>query len=57
MRPFSLEEILNLRFYVEGHEVDVQDPTFFMDELEYAELEETLEEMLESYGKDLRMAK
>jgi hypothetical protein len=34
---------------VEGHEVDVQDPKFFMDEAEYAELEETLDEMLNDY--------
>jgi len=37
--------------------VDVQDPTFFMDEEEYTALEETLEEMLENYGENLRMAK
>lgn len=41
---------------MEGHEVDVQDPTFFMDEAEYAELEETLEEMLGNYGQNIRMA-
>jgi len=42
-----------LRFYVEGHEVDVQDPTFFMDEEEYNELNETIEEMLEYYDEIL----
>lgn len=41
---------------MEGHELDVQDPTFFMDEEKYTELEETLDEMLEVYGKSLRMA-
>jgi hypothetical protein len=41
---------------VEGHEVDVQDPTFFMDDDEYSELEETLDEMLNTYGNSLRMA-
>lgn len=45
----SIIGTLNLRFYVEGHEVDVQDPKFFMDEAEYAELEETLDEMLNDY--------
>lgn len=34
---------------MEGCEVDVQDPTFFMDEDEYIELEETLDEMLTTY--------
>ena len=29
--------------------MDVQDPKFFMDESQYAELEETLEEMLNTY--------
>ena len=48
--------IIDLRFYVEGCELDVQDPTFFMDDKEYAELEETLEEMLDNYGENLRMA-
>ena len=42
-----------MRFYVEGHEVDVQDPTFFMDEDEYNELDETLDEMLEYYDEIL----
>jgi hypothetical protein len=39
-----------LRFYVEGYELDVQDPTFFMDEEEYTETKETLEEMLRTYA-------
>jgi len=38
-----------MRFYVEGCEVDVQDPDFFIDEAEYNALEETLEEMLSTY--------
>jgi len=42
---------------VEGHEVDVQDPAFFMDEDEYTENKETLEEMLDCYGRDLSMVK
>jgi hypothetical protein len=46
---------LFLRFYIEGHEVDVQDPTFFMDEAQYQENKETLEEMLITYV-DLPMA-
>lgn len=29
--------------------MDVQDPTFFMDEDEYCELEKTLDEMLNTY--------
>jgi hypothetical protein len=40
---------------VEGHEVDVADPTFFMDEEQYQETKETLEEMLTTYV-DLPMA-
>ena len=38
-----------MTFYVEGLQVDVQDPTFFMDEDNYRETKETLEEMLETY--------
>lgn len=44
-----------MRFYVDGHELDVQDPTFFMDEEEYTEIKQTLDEMLTTYV-DLRMA-
>ena len=40
---------------MEGCEVDVQDPTFFMDEEEYIELEQTLDEMLYTYA-DISMA-
>ncbi len=45
-----------MRFYIEGLEVDVQDPTFFMDEARNAELEEALEEMKYYYDENLRMA-
>ena len=38
-----------MRFYVEGHEVDVQDPTFFMDEEQYQDTKQTLDEMLTTY--------
>jgi len=39
-----------MRFYdVDGHEVDVQDPTFFMDEDEYIQLKHTLDDMLNTY--------
>lgn len=41
---------------MEGHEVDVADPTFFMDEQEYCELEETLDEMLDAYSKNIQVA-
>jgi hypothetical protein len=41
---------LDLRFYVEGHELDVSDPSFFMDEEEYTETRETLDEMLNTYA-------
>jgi len=44
-----------LRFYVDGHELDVQDPTFFMDEEEYTQTNETLDEMLNTYA-DVSMA-
>jgi hypothetical protein len=43
-----------MRFYVEGLQVDVQDPSFFMDEDEYTETRETLDEMLSTYA-DLPM--
>jgi cobalamin biosynthesis Co2+ chelatase CbiK len=45
-----------MRFYVEGHEVDVADPSFFMDGEEYTEIKQTLDEMLNTYA-DLPMAK
>lgn len=44
-----------MRFYVAGHEVDVSDPSFFMDEEEYRETKETLDEMLNTYV-DVQMA-
>lgn len=44
-----------MKFYVEGLQVDVQDPSFFMDEEEYQETKETLEEMLHTYA-DIPMA-
>jgi len=40
---------------MEGFEVDVQDPKFFMDEEEYQDIKETLDEMLETYVNDLQM--
>ena len=36
--------------------MDVSDPTFFMDETEYVELEETLEEMLDAYSENIQVA-
>lgn len=36
-----------MQFYVEGLELDVQDPTFFMDEKNYQETLESIEEMLD----------
>lgn len=53
--PSFVLKAYNLRCYVEGYELDVQDPTFFMDEEEYNETKETLEEMLNTYV-DLPMA-
>ena len=44
-----------MRFYVDGYELDVQDPAFFMDEEEYAETKQTLDEMLNTYA-DISMA-
>jgi hypothetical protein len=46
---------IKLRFYIEGYELDVSDPEFFMDEVEYKEKKETLEEMLKTYGQNLQM--
>ena len=43
-------------FDVDGIELDVQDPTFFMDEKEYTEIKQTLDEMLSTHA-DLPMAK
>lgn len=58
--PFSYDANFlsenTLRFYVDGYELDVQDPTFFMDEEEYTEIKQTLDEMLSTYA-DLPMAK
>jgi hypothetical protein len=45
-----------MTFYVDGLQLDVQDPTFFMDEEEYTEIKQTLDEMLNTYA-DLPMAK
>lgn len=39
-----------MRFYVDGLELDVQDPTFFMDEEKYIEIKQTLDEMLSDYS-------
>ena len=47
---------LYLRFYIDGLEEDVQDPSFFMDEDKCVDIVLTLEEMLNDYGKSLRMA-
>ena len=44
-----------MTFYVEGLQLDVQDPSFFMDEDNYLEIKETLDEMLNTYA-DLPMA-
>lgn len=38
-----------MRFYVEGHEIDVQDPAFFIDNNEYLEIEEAIKEILSTY--------
>ena len=39
-----------MRFYdVDGTEIDVQDPTFFMDEEVYKEQLEAISEMLSTY--------
>jgi hypothetical protein len=38
-----------LRFYVDGLELDIQDPTFFMDEEEYRNLNQTLDGILNDY--------
>lgn len=38
-----------MRFYIDGIEEDVQDPRFFIDEDEYIEYQESIEEMLYFY--------
>lgn len=38
-----------MRFYVDGYELDVQDPTFFMDKKKYTEIKENLDEILNTY--------
>ena len=45
-----------MRFYVEGFELDVKDPIFFMEEEQYIETKETLDEMLDTYA-ELPLAK
>jgi hypothetical protein len=42
-----------LRFFIEGYEMDIQDPSFFMDEEHYEDINETITEMLETYGKNI----
>ena len=45
-----------MRFYdIDGQELDVQDPKFFMDKEEYTEIKQTLDEMLSTYA-DLPLA-
>ncbi len=45
-----------MRFYnIDGHELDVQDPKFFIDEEDYTETKETLEEMLNTYA-DIKLS-
>ncbi len=39
-----------MRFYdIDGHEMDVQDPTYFIDEEEYQDLLESIEELINDY--------
>jgi hypothetical protein len=38
-----------LRFYIEGDEIDVADPKFFIEEDEIIEMKEAIEDMLENY--------
>jgi hypothetical protein len=38
-----------LRFYIEGDEVEVTDPKFFMDEDEIITMQEAIEDMMENY--------
>lgn len=33
--------------------MDIQDPSFFMDEEHYEDINETITEMLETYGKNI----
>jgi len=38
-----------MRFYIDGHELDVADPKFFIDEDEYQDIEQSIEELLNEY--------
>ncbi len=39
-----------MRFYdIDGHELDVADPKFFIDEEKYIVIQESIEEMLDIY--------
>lgn len=38
------------RFYIEGYEVDVQDPTFFLSTDNAMEINETLQNYIEDYA-------
>lgn len=38
-----------MKFYIDGLQVDVQDPSFFIDEDYYQESKESLDEMLTTY--------
>ena len=42
-----------MRFFIEGYELDVQDPTFFVDEEQYKELNDNLNEVIEDYVERL----
>jgi hypothetical protein len=44
-----------MRFYVEGQEVDVDEPYFFIDEKEYRELQQTLQEVLGTYARNIHV--
>jgi hypothetical protein len=41
-----------MRFYVDGIEMDVQDPNFFIDEEQYIEIKESIEELLGELPND-----
>lgn len=44
---------IQLRFYVDGLELDVQDPTFFMDEEDYKNTKQILDEILNDFDLPL----
>lgn len=38
------------RFYIDGHETDIQEPFFHVDEQDYREITDSIEQLLTDYA-------